>query len=170
MITAPLAPLYLSGSVQRWHANPALARSGQTLADHQGRCVILILALHPAPSVALLRSAATHDVGEFRTGDLPGDFKRLYPYVAGQHAMIETGARQNLFANDWRLTDEETAWLKLVDQLEAHAWCLHAAPAEYFRHYAGWKEAEAKLFDRAEALGVATPVRALINDLKTGAW
>ena len=64
-----LAQLYLSGSVQRWHMNPIMARTGQTLADHQGRCVLLLLALHGAPSFALIRAMATHDVGEVGAGE-----------------------------------------------------------------------------------------------------
>jgi hypothetical protein len=69
MISAPLAPLWHAASVRRWHQNPALAHTHQTIADHQGRCVLLLLALHPAPSLALLRAVATHDIGERVAGD-----------------------------------------------------------------------------------------------------
>ena len=91
-----LVHLYLSGSVARWHQNPAMARSGQTDADHQGRCVQLLFALHPCPSVALVRAVATHDVGELRAGDLSYDFKRSNPEIAEAHAAYEDAARQEI--------------------------------------------------------------------------
>jgi 5'-deoxynucleotidase YfbR-like HD superfamily hydrolase len=128
MISAPLAPLWHAASVRRWHQNPALAHTHQTIADHQGRCVLLLLALHPAPSLALLRAVATHDIGERVAGDLSSDFKRAAPVLAARHAEVEADARAELFAPDWPLTEDEAAWVKLVDQLDAHCWCLAFAP------------------------------------------
>lgn len=170
MMTETLATLWLSGSVQRWHCNPVLARSGQTLADHQGRCVLLLLALHPAPSAALIFAAATHDVGEIAVGDLPLDFKRGFPDVAARHAEAEHIARRALCGPPKALTGDDLIWLKLLDQLEAHCWCLHRAPFEYERPAAGWMAAEPALFDRAAQLGVDAAVRGLIWDMKSGAW
>ncbi len=165
-----LAPLWLSACVNRWHQNAALAHTGQSNADHQGRCVLLLLALNPCASLALIRAMATHDVGEYIAGDLSRDFKRAAPVVAARHAEVEATARQALFAADWPLTEGETLWLKLVDQLEAHCWCLHRAPQEYHRRRAGWLADEADLFARAEALGVGPQVRGMIHDMKSGDW
>jgi hypothetical protein len=165
-----LARLYLSASVQRWHHNPVLARSGQTNGDHQGRCVLLLLALCPNPSLALLRAMATHDVGELVAGDLGWSFKQAAPELAQRHAAVETIAREALFGADWPLTPEEVLWLKLIDRLEAHCWCLHRAPDEYQRDAAGWLEDERDLFARAAALGCEKRVRGLIDDLFFGGW
>jgi len=96
-----LAPLWLSGSVRRWHCNPALSNSHQTNADHQGRCVQLLLAL--------------------------------------------------------------------VDQLDAHCWCLTAAPLEYRRWSAGWTLAAHDLLRRAETLGCRQAVEEILIDLQPGA-
>jgi hypothetical protein len=165
-----IAPLYLSASVQRYHHNPVMARTGQTNGDHQGRCVLLLLALHPNPSVALLRSLATHDVGELVAGDLGWPFKRAAPVLALYHAELEVDAREVIFGADCVLTEDEELWLKLIDRLESHCWCLHRAPDEYRREAAGWRAQEADLFARAEALGCEMRVRGLIHDLKAGNW
>lgn len=170
MISALLAPLWHAASVRRWHQNPALAHTHQTIADHQGRCVLLLLALHPAPSLALLRAVATHDIGERVAGDLSADFKRAAPVIAARHAEVEADARAELFAPDLPLTEEEVAWMKLVDLLDAHCWCLAYAPSEYWRLEAGWSRAESDLFDRADRLLVVDKVRELICDMAGGNW
>jgi hypothetical protein len=110
----PLAPVWVAGEVRRWHANPALARSGQDNANHQGRCVQLLFLLNPTASPALIRAVAFHDVGEVFAGDLSAPFKRAHPAVAQAHAMIETTARERLCGAEPWLTDEERAWLRLV--------------------------------------------------------
>jgi 5'-deoxynucleotidase len=166
----PLAPLYLSASVQRYHHNPVMARTGQTNGDHQGRCVLLLLALHPGPSVALLRATATHDVGELVAGDLGLPFKRAAPDLARRHARVEKDAREAIFGDDLFLTEEDESWLRLVDRLESHCWCLHVLPQEYHRPNAGWLRAEPGLFNMAAALGCEMQVRGLIHDLKAGNW
>lgn len=165
-----LAPLYLSGSVRRWHANPALAGSGQTNADHQGRCVLLLLALNPDAGSALIRAVASHDVGEFRVGDLAGPFKRACPELAAAHAAEESRAREDLFGPDIGLIGDEADWLCLIDQLEAHCWCLSTAPLEYLREASGWLAAEDRLTARAKRLGVWPQVAGLLTDLVDGDW
>ena len=165
-----LARLYLSGSVQRWHMNPAMARSGQTNADHQWRCVLLLLALHPEPSLPLIRALAGHDVGELGAGDLSYDFKRAQPEFAAQHAEFETRAREALCGPDPVLSLDEARWLKLIDRLEAAAWVLVSNPAEYERVASGWAAAEGILLHDAERLGCGSAVRGLLHDLKGGRW
>lgn len=170
MISAPLAPLWHAASVRRWHQNPALAHTHQTIADHQGRCVLLLLALHPAPSLALLRAVATHDIGERVAGDLSADFKRAAPVIAARHAEVEADARAALFAPDWPLTEDEAAWAKLVDQLDAHCWCLAFAPSEYCKERSGWLFSEEALFLRADRLQVGGKVRQLLEQMYSREW
>lgn len=165
-----IARLYLSGSVERWHMNPAMAWAGQTNADHQGRCVLLLLALHPDPSVALIRAVATHDVGELGAGDLSYDLKRREPDLAARHAAFETAEREALCGPDPELSLEEARWLKLIDRLEAAAWVLHRNPREYDRAGTGWERAEAMLLHDAGALGCRDAVHGLLHDLKGGRW
>ena len=165
----PLAPLYVAGEVRRWHANPALAREGQTNADHQGRCVQLLLMLHPEASPALVRCMAFHDVGEV-VGDLPGPVKRAHPGMAQAHAKIEAEARDHLCgALPW-LTPVEARWLDLVDRLEAACFVISRQPGEALRPRVGWKESLSRLQDDADALGFGPDVRRLIDDLFSGDW
>mgnify|MGYP000947766959 CR=1 FL=1 len=161
---------YLSGSVQRWHMNPAMARTGQSDADHQGRCVHLLLVLHPCPSAALIRAVATHDGGELDAGDLSYDFKRQNPGIAAGHAAFEDVARQAIFGPDPELTLDEARWVKLIDRLERACWCLTACPQEYARPASGWLKAESFLLLTADDLGCGIAVRGLLHDLKGGLW
>jgi 5'-deoxynucleotidase len=161
---------YLSGSVTRWHQNPAMAHVDQPLADHQGRCVHLLLVLHPSPSAALIRAVATHDGGELDAGDLSYDFKVWNPDLAAAHARFEDGARQAVFGPDPVLSLDEVRWVKLIDQLEAACFVLLRNPAEYHRAASGWLRAEAWLLMTADDLGCGIAVRGLMHDLKGGLW
>jgi hypothetical protein len=161
---------YLSGSVRRWHMNPAMAFTGQTDADHQGRCVLLLLVLHRHPSANLIRAVATHDGGELDAGDLSYDFKRANPSLADAHAAFEDGARQAIFGPDPDLWLDERRWVKLIDRLEAACWVLTTNPAEYHRPASGWLKAEAPMLMIADDLGCGPDARGLIHDLKSGAW
>jgi 5'-deoxynucleotidase len=157
---------YLSGSVQRWHMNPALARTGQTDADHQGRCVHLLLVLHPCPSAALIRAVATHDGGELDAGDLSYDFKRQNPGIAAGHAAFEDVARQAIFGPDPDLTLDEARWVKLIDRLEGACWVLVERPEHYRRVIRN----EVWIMSQADDLGCLIAVRGLLHDLKGGLW
>jgi hypothetical protein len=163
--------VYAAGEVQRWHANPAMSRQGQTNADHQGRCVQLLLLLHPGPSVALIKAVAFHDLGERWAGDLSRDFKQAQPGFAAEHAVFEGAeiARVMGAALPY-LTPEEKCWLKLIDQLEATCFVLLRAPQEYARKASGWREADFSLFAAARACGCHVQVRHLLHDLKAGVW
>lgn len=147
-----LVALYRSGAVRRYHTNVAMAHLGQTNADHQGRCVQLLLALHPAPSVALIRAVALHDVGEAVVGDLPALFKRSAPDFAACHAEIEAGARIAILGADPLdgLTERDHRWMKLIDGLEAWCFCATHAPVEVRRD--GWPEQAERLRQQAWAL------------------
>lgn len=161
---------YLSGSVRRWHMNPAMAWTGQSDADHQGRCVLLLVALHPCPSANLIRAVATHDGGELDAGDLSYDFKRQNADLADAHAAFEDRARQAIFGPDPDLSIDERRWVKLIDRLEGAAWVLHTNPAEYDRPRSGWLKAEPAMLMLADDLGCGIAARGLIHDLRAGAW
>lgn len=160
-----LARAYVSGSVMRWHHNPAMVWTGQTDADHQGRCVLLACLLHPAPSASLLRYLATHDAG-----DLSLDFKQAQPEMAAVHAAFEGEARQRMCGPDPVLTVDEVRWAKLIDRLESACWCLHRNPEEYRRPGSGWLRAEPWMLMQADDLGCGDAVRGLLHDLKGGLW
>jgi 5'-deoxynucleotidase len=167
-----LAQVYMAGGVQRYHANPGMARLGQTTADHQGRCVQLLLALHPAPSVALIRAVAHHDLGERWAGDLPAPFKQAQPEIAAAQAEAEQEFAAR--AMGWPVLDdlsrEDLRWLALIDKLEACAFMRGHAPYQADRD--GWPDARKACLERAWSFGpvVGETVLVFLGDLDRGAW
>ena len=165
------ARLYISGNVRRYHANPAMAHLGQSNADHQGRCVQLLLALHPGPSVALIDAVAHHDVGEVDACDLSGPFKALHPELAASHALIEADYLCATVGRDVMsgLHVVDKWWLGFIDKLEAFCFMLVHAPIE--RLYHGWPEARQSLFDAAAVVPkLQDRVVELILDLEARVW
>lgn len=126
-MTRALAAILRGGHCTRWHANPDLAHVRETLAEHHARVAQIILALHPAPSVALLDAALHHDAGEPAVGDLPAPFKRDNPNCAALHAEAEDQARQAL-GIDIDLPEDDARWLALADRLAAFAHVAQVAP------------------------------------------
>lgn len=167
---ASLARLYVAGNVRRFHQSPALSRIASNNADHQGRCVQLLLALCPDAGGALIRAVAFHDVGELIAGDLSYLFKRANPEIAAAHAKAEHAARDAITGVVPHLTKREAQWLSLVDKLEAHCWCLLHDPREYDRPGSGFLESEPFILAEAALLGCAPRVRGLLHDLKGGRW
>lgn len=165
-----LTHLYASGSVHRYHTNPVLASTCQTNADHQGRCVMLMFALHPNPSVALIRAMATHDVGELIAGDLSALFKQDFPEFAAMHRKIEDAARRKITGWDDDLTDDDKRWAGMIDRLESVCWCILKAPHEYARPAAKWGPQREAVLTRARELGVGNRVFELISDMEAGKW
>jgi 5'-deoxynucleotidase len=149
-----------------------MARLGQTTADHQGRCVQLLLALHPAPSVALIRAVAHHDLGERWAGDLPAPFKQAQPEIAAAHAEAEQEFAAR--AMGWPVLDdlsrEDLRWLALIDKLEACAFMRGHAPYQADRD--GWPDARKACLERAWSFGpvVGETVLVFLGDLDRGAW
>ena len=167
-----LAQVYMAGGVQRYHANPGMARLAQTTADHQGRCVQLLLALHPDPSVALIRAVALHDLGERWAGDLPAPFKQGHEGIAAAHAIAELALAEAAWGGplDDDLSREDLRWLKLIDGLEAWAFMLGHARGEAER--GGWPDTRRLCVALAWGLGTDVHVAVLkfLGDLDRGAW
>lgn len=165
-----IAKVYAAGKVRRWHANPALADTAQTNADHQGACVQLLLMLHPAPTVALIRAVAHHDVGERWVGDVPYPFKISSPSAAVVHQRAEAKARDDVFDGDpvEQIGGRDLAWLNLVDRLESFCHVAVTRPHELGRD--GWPHAVNMLRQMAADLGVDVQVDRLIDDMELRDW
>jgi 5'-deoxynucleotidase YfbR-like HD superfamily hydrolase len=114
---------YESGRTLRYHANPLLARYGQTVADHAWGVAAIICCLHPNPSMPLIRAALFHDAGERWVGDLPYPFKVRAPEFARLHSDIEDEIREEMGIPSFNLTATEEKWLKLADRMEAYLFC-----------------------------------------------
>jgi 5'-deoxynucleotidase len=134
--------------------------------------VQLLLALHPAPSVALIRAVAHHDLGERWAGDLPAPFKQAQPEIAAAHAEAEQEFAAR--AMGWPVLDdlsrEDLRWLALIDKLEACAFMRGHAPYQADRD--GWPDARKACLERAWSFGpvVGETVLVFLGDLDRGAW
>jgi hypothetical protein len=147
------AAAYRAGAVRRWHTNHALAGTGDRVDAHSGRVARIILAWHPAPSLALLRAALTHDDGEIGTGDIPAPVKGLMtPDLAQMLDQMESLARFEIWGLDPELTEDEGLWLKLADRLDAYLWALdHGADVDA----ADWREMRHRIKGLAIRLNVS---------------
>lgn len=164
--------LWLSGETRRWHCNPVVARIGQNLADHQGRCAQLAWALWPDASLELIWAALHHDVGEYRAGDLSADFKRQADAeVIRAHAAIEAQALASICGRPMpALSALDGQRLKLVDRLDALMFVCVNAPHEYARSGSGWSESEAWIRQEAYVLGAGYVVGSALDRIARGAW
>jgi len=140
-----------SGYVQRYHTHPDLAGL-QDLSQHQWRCAMIIIMLHPAPRPALIREALTHDVGEAATGDLPFQFKRDNPALAMDMSEHEVEYRREIGMPDMILDDKSELWLKFADLAECVGFAYRKKP-DLLRK-AEWKSMIEEIYRRGEALGI----------------
>lgn len=171
-MTTHIARCWAALNTTRWHANPALSATMQTVADHHGRCIALLVMLYPGtPSPALVTHLALHDLGEGFAGDLPGPFKGRFPDIARFHAAVESELASEALGWDLPyLTEVEAGWVRMIDRLDAAAWCLFHGGGEYDRAGSGWDRDERVILTLAETLGVIDPVLEFLGDLKGGRW
>ena len=67
---------YLAAMVRRWHVNPHLNQSGQTLGHHGAAAAIIAHALWP-DDAEVLWACIAHDLGESVTGDVRSEERRV---------------------------------------------------------------------------------------------
>lgn len=146
-----LRQILRSGYVQRWHANPDMAHTCETLAHHHCQVAQIILAVHPAPSLTLIDAALHHDCGEMGLGDVSQRAKRESTMLQSLLEIFEARNRRAM-GLEWRLTDDEKRWLKFADRLAAYAFMLQRAP--HLANGDGWPEDRAWILNEANRLGV----------------
>lgn len=149
-----LQRIFRAGFVRRWHTNPDLAHTCDRIDGHSARVARIILALHPAPTVELLRAVLIHDDGESVVGDCPAPKKDLDANLAKALSDAEYLASVDLWGH-WQqsLGPEELAWLRFADRLDAYMWANHHAP--HAMGADGWPEASVWLLAEADRLGVS---------------
>lgn len=108
-------------ATRRFHCYQAVAP--ESVAAHSAGVALILVRWHPAPSAALLTAALTHDLGEYRVGDVPSPTKgRLQ--LGEQLAALE---EEVLAADRWplpTLTAEEAHWLQVADWLDGAFYAL----------------------------------------------
>jgi len=146
-----------TGQVTRYHANPRLSKTNQTIADHSWGVAMILLLLCPTIPKNLLVAALVHDCGERFAGDLPSSFKRQFPGLAEQHAELEKSlCYENGVPFILELDEISTAWLHFADRLESFIFMRE--------HGQLWDEERVdELMTRARELGVETATQQLIG-------
>ena len=147
-----LNSIFRAGFVRRWHSNPDLCHTVDRIDGHSARVARIILALHPSPSVALIRAALTHDDGESVTGDMSAVCKHGNPQLAEMLAEAEYAARRALWGPPQYMPQCDRNWLKFADRLDAYMWAAHHAPHIMDRD--DWPELLAWINETADVLGV----------------
>ena len=110
-------PIFRSGSVTRWHANPDVP--AQTLADHQCRVAQIIFFFWPNVGAKLIYEALHHDVGELIVGDVPGPIKKQNTALEFVVSKEERKARAKMGVAAFTGKDPR---LRFADRLEAYTY------------------------------------------------
>jgi len=147
-----LTSIFRAGFVRRWHSNADLCHTVDRIDGHSARVARIILALHPSPSVALIRAALTHDDGESVTGDMGAVCKHGNVTLAYLLMHEEYKAQTALWGPGPEFGDGDRDWLKFADRLDAYMWAAHHAPHIMDRD--GWPELLTWINETAELLGV----------------
>ncbi|GEM_PF-725087 len=175
MTNQPIAPArqpgkllkaFRAGMVRRWHSNPDLAATVDTLDAHQGRVARILLMLHPNPTADLLRVALTHDDGEAVVGDISGLTKAKHPETYALMQVLETKARADIWGQQPELMNANALWLRFADRLDALMWAQHHAPHKLSGD--GWPEAIKWLINTAHILIPCNDTRRDIKKLIGG--
>lgn len=159
-----LMAIFRAGFVRRWHTSPDLAHTCDRIDGHSARVARIILALHPDPSVDLLRTALIHDDGESVAGDVKAPTKDAFPVIAHALAEMEVQASVALWGSVAYDDDPQPhgrEWLKFADRLDAYMWAQHHAPHVMGRD--GWPEAREWLEAQAISLGCVDAVLPVIG-------
>jgi len=154
---------YLAAMALRWHVNPHLSHTRQTLGHHGAAAAILAHALWP-DDAELLWACIAHDLGESATGDVPSPGKQDNPDLALMLVSIEAAALDAM-----GISYQPSDRLDLVDRLEAYLWMMHYAPAQ--RLTPEWRKALAWIEGMAleQGVGVANAVQAILSDARKSA-
>ena len=116
--------LMMAGNVARYHTTGGPIQ--QTTGQHSWGVAMIILALHPNPSLGLVRAALEHDAAEFIVGDLPSPAKRKSPVLRDLLEGIENDTMISLgMQGHVHLSSADRAWLHWADVAEAMLWGRH---------------------------------------------
>jgi len=107
--------LYRAGAVERFHTMPTHQR--QTIADHSWGVIMIVLAISNDPSVNLIKAAATHDLAESVTGDLPATVKWDEPQLRRELEALEQkfAIKHNIFPHLDKLEEEVLRWADMAE-------------------------------------------------------
>lgn len=103
--------------VKRWHVMPTIRE--QTVGEHSGQAVQLLLMLHPDPSMSLVKALLWHDTSERVVGDVPAPAKRAHPEFCKFYEAYEERIQREMHPSTIvELMPSDHRWLKAIDVLE----------------------------------------------------
>lgn len=108
-----------AGKIERCHTIPH--HGTYTTGQHCHDMLSLLFALHPEPSMDLVRAIQTHDVGERWIGDIPGPAKYTNHKMSETADEAEFDCRYSIGVIS-TLTRQESEWLKALDKIELWLW------------------------------------------------
>ena len=154
---------YLAAMLRRWHVNPHLSHTRQTLGHHGAAAAILAHALWP-DDAEVLWACIAHDLGESATGDVPSPAKLANPELALMLTSIEAAALDGM-----GIRYQPSDRLDLVDRLEAYLWMMHHAAPQ--RLTPEWRKGLAWIEGMALEQGVpaANAVQVILSDARKSA-
>lgn len=106
---------------RRYHTLPTIGH--QTVAEHSGRMLLLLLLIIEEPSIELVKGILYHDLPECETGDVPAPAKWRNPKLT---AALDTAEGRFICDNELHvhLTDREQHLLKWLDSIECAFYCV----------------------------------------------
>ena len=110
-----------SGDVVRFHNHVGVDK--QKLSEHQWGVALIVQAISPDCSKALLLAALTHDAHEYYVGDIPANVKWDNPELRTVLSNIEKHWEEKNGIH-YDLHWEENLTLKLADTLEGMWYCV----------------------------------------------
>ncbi len=106
-------------AVERVHTLPH--HGSYSVGKHSYDATMLLFALHPGPTMELVKAVMSHDLGERWTGDVPAPAKWSDGEFAKRVQKLEKRCLAHL-GYDISLTVEDVQWLNAVDKLELLLW------------------------------------------------
>lgn len=113
--------LYSSGGTRRYHNRPKL---NQNVKEHSWGVALILIILHPNPSINLLKAATLHDCSEKVYGDFLSPAKTAFPELRELDKKLNFMFWDDISKeNDIKypdLTEEEQIWLDFADIFECY--------------------------------------------------
>ena len=107
--------------VKRMHVNRIIG--DYTSHEHVCNMTNMLLVLHPAPTVRLVKLVQWHDAGEFGSGDVPSPAKPFFGF-GNANNKVEAAVRKAWGLELLDVTDEEALWVKSLDWLEFYMFLM----------------------------------------------
>jgi hypothetical protein len=111
------------GNVKRYHTHPYVVVP-QTVAHHTFNMLGILLALHPHPSLQLIKAVLWHDVIEGEVGDTPSPTKWENDDLRTALEAAEARCAEKLgLAVAFFPDDDGPHWLRFTDMFEGAMYC-----------------------------------------------